>query len=486
MGTKVGMIGVLAVMFLIPIAMVDNLLEERLARRDQALNDIRRSWGEAQTILGPFLLIPYIVESTRVETAVADSRTGEILCRNPDSLPSCASLIGSRGSRVQTNNTKKVREEAVLDPESIKITGSLDVKELARGIYRTPVYTADLTIEGSFSLRSPALQKRSELLWGEARLVIGVRDVRGIRKSVSLNLNGEATKFLQDETENFLAAPVVLAKDSDTPVSFSIPLRLAGTTFLRFVASSGDMAVSLKANWPHPSFSGDALPSERTITKEGFDARWQVTNYLASAPSRERVWSAVASGAFDENGVDESDFTATRGTLSVNRQQPSVGFGPLFGVSLAEPVDSYRSVERAMKYGVLVVALIFLTVFVCEVLTELRIHPIQYALVGLALSMFFLCLLSTSEFIPFDLSYGISSALCTGIITLYCWAVLRGGLRAAAIAASLIGTYGLLFVALRAEDFSLLVGTGGLFAALSVLMYVTRGVDWYGTQGKEP
>jgi inner membrane protein len=122
---------------------------------------------------------------------------------------------------------------------------------------------------------------------------------------------------------------------------------------------------------------------------------------------------------------------------------------------------------------------VFTAFFLFEVLSGLRIHGVQYLLVGAALCLFYLLLLSRSEVIQFAWAYIAAAFAATVMISLYTVAVLKSGRRATGIASLLTLIYGFLYVTLQLQDYSLLTGAAGLSVALAVVMYVTRNIDWY-------
>jgi inner membrane protein len=144
-----------------------------------------------------------------------------------------------------------------------------------------------------------------------------------------------------------------------------------------------------------------------------------------------------------------------------------------------EPVNLYSKVDRATKYGLLFVVLTFTGFFLFETLRQLPIHPIQYALVGLALAIFFLLLLSLSEHIAFGTAYLLAAIACVSLIGFYLACVLRSALRGAGFALALGLLYAALYGLLVSEDNALALGAGLLFAMLAAVMLATRKVDWY-------
>jgi inner membrane protein len=47
------------------------------------------------------------------------------------------------------------------------------------------------------------------------------------------------------------------------------------------------------------------------------------------------------------------------------------------------------------------------------------------------------------------------------------------------------GLYALIYVLMRLEDYALLVGAVASFAAIALVMYFTRRIDWYGGRQQE-
>jgi inner membrane protein len=218
----------------------------------------------------------------------------------------------------------------------------------------------------------------------------------------------------------------------------------------------------IESKWPDPNFQGLFMPVERKISENGFTAEWKVAYYGRGYP---QSW---LSGSEEERDVDGSAIKKSG-----------------FGVDLYTPVDSYRLVERAVKYGILFIVMIFTAFFLFETLGKLRIHPLQYILVGVALCLFYMLLLALSELMSFGLAYLIGAIGSGAMITFYSASVLKGAKRAQLIALELGVIFAFLYTTLQLQDYALLLGTVGLFAALGIVMYATRNVDWYGTPGKK-
>jgi inner membrane protein len=244
--------------------------------------------------------------------------------------------------------------------------------------------------------------------------------------------------------------PAAFAAGGD--LGFSLQVSLEGTGGLSIVPSGGDTRVALHSNWPHPSFEGSFLPAEKTIAAGGFSATWQTTLLATNLSTR---FAACLRGAAEQCDL------------------------PGLGVRFIEPVNVYQQSERAVKYGLLFIGLTFGAFFLFETLKRWRVHPLQYALVGLALALFFLMVISLSEHIAFALAYVAASTACVALITAYLRYVLGGWRRALAFGALLALLYGVLYGLLLSEDNALVLGSLLLFALLAAAMWLTRRVDWY-------
>ena len=268
-----------------------------------------------------------------------------------------------------------------------------------------------------------------------------------------LVVNGQPLRFEAGSGSAVLGTGLHATVPMAARHDFKLNLTLQGTSALHFTPVARETEVNLEADWPHPSFTGDYLPVERTVTDRGFAARWQASFFSTNI---QQLLVACA-----DDGACE-------------------GFnGRRFSVSFIDPVDHYAKMGRAVNYALLFVTLTFAAFFLFEVLRRLVIHPVQYALVGVALALFFLLLLSLSEHIGFTRAYLVSASACVGLLGFYIRHVLGGFARGAGFAAGLAALYGLLFLLLRMEDYALLVGSLLLFGTLAVVMVLTRHIDWF-------
>jgi len=417
---KIISIGFLVLVLLIPSVMIIGLVDERESTRTVAEKEVGDKWGRQQTIGGPVLTIPYRV--------------------------------------FKADTSKKVRSViryAHFLPENLTIEGEIKPEIRYRGIYEVVLYHADLNFTGNFL--PPAFREWNispdRVLWDRAYFSLGIPDPRGITESIALTWEKEQTEFepgLRD-FRVFKSGASVLC-DTTGGVreggKYSFHLSINGSGPLFFLPVGKQTLVTLKSDWTNPSFSGSFLPATREIGDSGFKAHWKVLDLNRNFPQQ---WRA------SEHNIREAGF----------------------GVTLFQPVDTYQKTMRSAKYAVLFVILTFLAFFLIEVLNRLRLHPVQYLLVGFAIVLFYLLLLSLSEHIPFGFSYLVGAAGVVLLISTYIASVFRNGAVTSITAGLLVLLYGWLYVLLQLEDYALLIGSLGLFFILALVMYLTRRIDWY-------
>jgi len=433
---KTGLIGALALVLLVPVAMIQGLIAERQARRNEAVGGIALGWGQRQSLAGPYLAMPYERTWTDVAREVVDGTSKE--------------------RRTERTEALVLR----LPVDSVNWSIAAATSEKARGIYKARLYTARIRAQGRITVpeRYGLPETASRIKWGTPRLVLGIADPRGIRSVTALSLGEKAFDFLPGAGDTALAAGIhapldVLRPEQAHAVEFAFTLELAGSESFAIAPLARDTTVELRADWPHPSFQGVFLPASHDLAADGFTARWKVSRYAAQ-------------GAERLAGCERA------------KPCPSLGAQEL-GVSFIEPVGIYQRLERASKYGFLFIGLTFSAFLLFELLRRLPIHPIQYALVGLALAMFFLLLTALSEHVAFALAYAAATLACAGLVGAYVARVLRSVTAGLGFGGALTALYAALYMLLQAEDYALLSGSMLLFALLAGVMLATRRVDWY-------
>jgi len=427
----------LMTLLLIPLAMIKGLVYERQIRRDSVVTEIAQTSTGEQTVTGPFIVVPYKETVTEEKTFTVN---GEVRTVTKD---------------------HNVQHYKYLLPEELHIDGKVRTEERYRGIFAVPVYTAHLRVHGTFTLAEHLgiAENPHKIVWGQASVVFGVSDIRGIQRTVTLKLNETPLTFEPGTSvvsvPKGIHAPLKPFQDFTAPqqLTLDIQIDLQGLKRLSFLPIGRDTHLKLASAWPHPSFEGRFLPVSREITDTGFTAYWE-TSFLASN--------------MEQHFAD-----------CLERQNCSEFNGNRLTTVFIQPVDIYQQGERSLKYAILFVSLTFLAFFLFEILKALTIHPIQYGLVGAALALFYLLLLSLSEHITFPLAYLSASAACVSLLGFYVSFVLGRVRRGLGFGGAFAGLYGALYVLIRSEDHALLMGTLLLTVVLLVIMVITRKVNWY-------
>lgn len=443
---KVLVIVVLMLLLGIPLMMIESTVASRMHYRDEAAAGIASDSVGEQTVAGPVLVVPYTEELDVRETA-------------PD-------------GKVKITTTTAQRRHLVF-PDDLQVQGTIGVERRYRGIHEVLVYNGQHKFSGVFTLPVAADLPRARdarvALAGAPYLALPIEDVRGLRDIPQLQWGGTAVEFAQDALlgafKRGLHAKLGPAVLEGGQVSFAFALNLAGMERQSFIPVGRNNVVTLKSDWPHPQFNGRFLPEKRQVGDSGFSATWRVPSLAANV--RQELLNMAA-----------DDWEGRAAAAQAPGVRPGVALDR-FAVALVEPVNAYSLADRATKYGLLFVALTFAAFFVFEILKNLPIHPVQYALVGLSLAMFFLLLLGLSEHFPFALAYGVASLACTGLIGYYLAHVLHDRRRGFAFGGALTLLYGALYGLLSSEDNALVLGSLLLFAVLAALMVATRKVDWY-------
>ncbi|HIC8752566.1 TPA: cell envelope integrity protein CreD [Klebsiella pneumoniae] len=410
------------VLLSLPLMMVRELINERADYRSEVVDAIEQSTSGSQKLAGPLIAIPITETLTRME------------------------------------NQKEVNYQRSWVyywlPESLAVAGKQTVESRRVGIYSGQVWHNVLQIKASFDpLRLAALRKTNIVL-GQPRLVVSVGDARGIGAIHAPEVNGNVLSVepglgISGDGAGIHMPMPALAEDNK-PLEIAFSLDLNGTGEFSLVPLGRNSELQLTSNWPHPGFLGSFLPTQREVSAAGYRAHWQSS------------WFANDMGSYFKDDME----------IPWSRL-------PAFSADVMSLADQYQLTDRATKYAILLIGLTFMAFFVFESLTRRPLHPMQYLLVGLSLVLFYLVLLALSEHIGFTaawLAASLSGAVMNGI---YLQAVLRGWRNSLLFVAALLLLDGVMWFLLHSEDSALLLGTGVLALALSVLMFLTRRVDWY-------
>ncbi|MBR9860172.1 cell envelope integrity protein CreD [bacterium] len=419
---KLAIVGVLAVLLLIPLSMIQSLINERAELYKSVRTEIGNSYGGVQELTGPYLSVPYY-ETRKIE--------GE---------------------------DRLYRMYVHLLPEELNIKGSLDTAIRNRNIYKLMVYSTDLEISGVFDQSKFEIAKipASKLQWENAVLNLGVSDLKGIREETRI-MWGDSSAVFGPGLSNVNVAPTGISvplKVSDKgKVSFSMDLALKGSEGLFFKPLGKQTRVNISSSCPNPSFKGSYLPDfEKSET--GFAAQWNILELNRSFP---QAWT----GAMPE--IDQSDF----------------------GLNLMMDVEHYQKTMRSVKYAMLFIVLTFLSFFFIEILNAKRIHPVQYTLIGLTLVVFYILLLSLSETFGFNVAYWLSTGAVILLLSTYIAAALKSVRLTGILTFVLVLIYAFIYVIIQLANYSLLMGSIGLFVFLAILMIQSRNVDWYSIGNKK-
>ncbi len=441
-GVKIFLIAAIVLALLIPLALLQGLIRERQMLRDEAQREVSAMWGQAQTLGGPVLSVPYLL--TRTENGKTTTFIGGYAHFLPDDLDI----------------------DAMLQPEIRR-----------RGIYEVVLYQSDVTLTGSFGVLDPDVQGigTGVLQWDRAVLTVGIPDLAGLKSLASVTWQGEAVSAEPGVPTNDLFASGLSFSVPVTPDAqahtFRLALDLNGSTALTFLPFGKTTTAHVSGSWGSPSFMGAFVPDSSDITESSFEARWTVLYLNRNYP--QRFVGTIQGG--DRAGAREV-YLAEPGYGGV---QADGGALSAFGVRLLVPLDEYQKAMRSAEYGFLCLILTFVAIFFVEILGRRRIHPLQYLLVGCAVALFYLLLLSFSEYMAFNGAYGLAMLAVLTLVLLYTRAIFHSWQYAGIVTGLLVVFYGYFFVLLQLEAYALLFGSLGLLVILALVMYLSRNVDWY-------
>ena len=448
-GKKVLALAAGVLVLMLGLGRIEEVVRDRAHHRTLATQAVSQSLAGAQTLLGPLLHVACVESWDVWQGADLDRKLVEL----------------------------RRESSYVLPPTELSVEGNATPLVLQRGLYPVPTYLLNSQLQARWdqleALRPAPTQKNSRLQCGAPILMVAVTDTRGVRSARLTTLGQE--RMLKPGTFHGVYKQGLHAQLPDAvrhqtePLQVRLDLELAGTEQLSIVPLGEQTDIHIQSSWPHPSFGGYFLPSSREVRTDGFEARWRLSALATSAAQDVVESKPLCAWSWSEGGASE-DMEASRVENCVQSVR----------LRLIDPVNPYTLTNRATKYGLLFVALTFVAVGLVELLQRRAVHPVQYLLVGSALSAFFLLLLSLSEHMSFAKAYAVASAACVTLLGYYAAHMLGRLWRGVLLGLGIAALYGVLFVLLRLEQTALVVGAVALFAVLASIMVLTRKVDWYG------
>ena len=442
---KIAAIALVLVALMHALGSVSGVVAERQGRLREAEASVAASLASSQTILGPIL--------------------------QRDCVESWEETRGEGKDRKTVTARRSMKLAAT--PASLDIGAQVAIEPRYRGIFKVNGYVMKATLAARWkdgAALVPEVEHAGARMQCDAPSVfVALGDSRGVR-SAAVRIDGTPVTVLPGtqhvaHPRGFHVDVADAYAGSAQPLDVQMAIELVGTGDLAFAPVGDATRVDLASDWPHPSFAGRFLPLDRQVGENGFSAQWKL-NALATAAPQEAAAGAPACVFGDTPPESPS-----------GRERPLCV--ETFGVAFIDPVSPYTLSDRATKYGLLFIALTFVGVAGVEVMRRVRVHPIQYLLVGCALAVFFLLLVSLSEHVPFGIAYLAASAACTVLLGFYARFVLRGAGAGLAFGAAVAALYGVLYVLLQLEQTALLLGSMLLFAVIAAMMVATRRIDWY-------
>lgn len=458
---KLCVILILVLFMLIPLSWINDLISERKYREYTVGTEVASKWGGSQVFSGPIIGIPYIHQYSSTFTDDKGNVKTE--------------LISEKEFVFLVANKQEVT--SVVNPEYLK-----------RGIYQTVVYNAELDLKGDFQqLDLAKLELNADmLLWDQAKVFIGLSDVKGLKAVPVFNYAGKKSSFELrnsevDFFENTLAADIDLS-DRSTILDFYVTLDLRGARSFTIFPTANETSIEVSGNWANPSFTGGFLPEERQVTEDQFTASWRVPSFSRKLSQQWKKNTGRSYSVSNDPQVDDTynsyaDHIATSTVAAIpigdSTEQDMVQ------INFLESMNNYQKISRVAKYGVLVILLTFTSLFFTEIVKKKRVHIIQYVLIGCAMTLFYSLLLAISEHVGFNWSYLLSACATVSLIALFIYGITKDRKTGFMFSSVLALFYVFIFFLLQLQDYALIVGTLGVFIILAVLMRVSLCIDWY-------
>ncbi|MEQ1452352.1 cell envelope integrity protein CreD [Acinetobacter seifertii] len=451
---KIGAILFLILIFYIGLFFISNLVNERQSYQQQVIQDIAKEQIRPQQVVAPYLKLPY-----QVQTICTDEQKKTYAC-----IQTLFVTVGA-----ETTDWKA----------QFKVSDS----SYKRNIYKAISYQNHMLGKGVFKGTMPESQRN--YLWDQAEIIFPIQDARGLNAKPIFNIDGKNYKFdfsTQSQGQHGFDLLHITSKQYPELIpklqqgfSFSLQFDLEGLSEFSFVPTSYEMTYQAKGNWGDVKYDGQSLPFKKLNKKQFFEANWK--NIALGKRNLDRLSTCENSQCFyqalntQNNPISDEAAYAVSNATSNNISGISTQF--------LEPVNIYTQTDRAIKYGIMVIIITFGCFFLFEVLKNLKIHPVQYALVAMAQGVFFVLLLSISEYYAFVLAYLAAAVACIGLITWYLYFVVQGFKAALLFGVLLSILYGMMYLLLQSSGKTFLFGSILSFILIACVMYITRHVNWY-------
>lgn len=441
LGFKIIIIVVLGLLLLIPMTFINSVVKDRIRYQNEAISSIIEPVGDSANVQGVVIAIPYLEK-------FIDSDTKEI---------------------------GYTRKYIFYMPNEYNVTGDVEVTSLSRGIFKAPIFNSKLNITGRFDKYNAEIYNLDEnntiILYDEAMIILGIGNKKNLMKLPNILINqNEELKYYEKNINidlNMFNNKFLYTISRDSILNgfdFNITMDIQGGNSLIITPLASENTFKISSKWKDPSFTGGFLPTKREVNNNGFNAEWNIASFNTSFT---KYWTS------DENSnrlnnIDNNQYYTS------NQESNNV----LISFLLLN--DNYQKTSRSVKYAILFIFIPFFVLFLCEVLSKKRIHPVQYILIGIANAIFYLLLLAISEHINFNISYFLSALMVTALTSIYIGYIIKSPRYTISMAIVESLVYIFLFGILQLTDYALLMGTLGLFAVIALAMYFTRNVDWYG------
>lgn len=494
---KLAIIAGICLLLAIGLSMIDGMIVERQNYAQSVQIDIAKQHVNEQVITTPFILSNNMLSASIHATSCQNHHVNDMQDQDKNqgndgqsftsqAMPKTARAMAGNGDvnsycdePLTTKITPYFATQTVIE-QSLKVNDDV----YSRSVYAITSYKGDILITQQYQLPNHPITT-AKITADDAVLVIPISDIRGVADLPTVMINGKKmiANFAKQHRlgmENYLEVPLTESIMATGQLQVSIKMPVLGLSRMRLEPLGDNVVFKMQADWSSPLFIGTALPVDKTINSQGFKAIWQ--NQSIASKNTQTLSNCLQQGEQNCQLVSNRIATQTAQTIAYQDEHDKQGYQSVlssFGVDFATPNDIYRQTERALKYGLLIVFISFGSFFLFEVTKSLRIHPIQYVLVGAALVVFYMLLLPLAEQMLFWQAYLIAATACVSLITWYAFYVLHQWRRALVFGAILSSQYVAFYLLLTLDGFNLLVGAIMCFVLIAVVMYLTRHVDWY-------